>query len=71
MEWNAELRILEHVEEKLWQKHRVSIDEVEETLLNDDPAPYAERGREGLSLVYGRTDAGRYPLVVLAERVQR
>ncbi len=67
MEWIAELRILERIEEKLWQKHRVSMYEVEEVLLDVDPAPYAERGREGLWLIYGRTDAGRYLLVVLAD----
>lgn len=67
MDWIARLSIDPHIEEKLWRKHHVSLYEVEDVLANDDPPPYVQRGRERLWLVYGRSAAGRYLLLVLAD----
>lgn len=46
-------------------RHNVSPDEAEEVCLAD---PLVLRGRGGTKTLYGLTDAGRYLLVVLAER---
>ena len=57
------LEVSDQVLDKIEAKHGVSFDEVEDVC-------YAEhqvrRGREGLYRVFGRTQAGRYLLVVLA-----
>jgi len=51
------------VAEKLRRKHALEPDEVEEALRND---PYVLRGRDGLYVVLGRTDAGRYVTAIIA-----
>lgn len=45
-------------------KHGVSPEEVENLLFNDDELPVIMRGREGRYLTYGKTQGGRYLLVV-------
>jgi uncharacterized DUF497 family protein len=45
-------------------RHRVSPEEVEDLLFNDDELPVIMRGREGRYLTYGKTQGGRYLLVV-------
>jgi uncharacterized protein len=45
------------VAEKLRSKHALEPDEVDEALASD---PYVLRGKDGLYLVLGRTNAGRY-----------
>ena len=62
-----ELEVAPEIEEKLWVKHRITVDEVEEALLN----PHIEQRKPGdrkRRYVYGRTDGGRY-LFVVVERL--
>lgn len=53
----------EHVADKLRRKHNLEPDEVEEALTND---PHIVRGRDGLYVAYGRSDAGRYITAIIA-----
>ena len=52
------------IEEKIWSKHHVTPDEVEEVCFSD-PGPLPQRGRDRGYAIYGRTKAGRYLLVAL------
>ena len=58
---------LPEIEEKLYDKHRVLVEEVEEVLFDNDPhIRFAEKGhREGENLyaAYGQTAAGRCLIV--------
>ena len=45
-------------------KHSVSPEEVEQILFNTDVLPLILRGREGRYLAYGKTQGGRFLLVV-------
>ena len=61
-----ELEVTPEIEEKLWEKHRVLVDEVEEVLLN----PRIEKRKPGdqkRRYIYGRTDAGRYLFIVVEQ----
>ena len=61
-----ELEVSPSIEEKLWVKHRVIVDEVEEALLN----PHIEKrkpGNEKRRYIYGRTNAGRYLFIVVEQ----
>ena len=54
---------LEEIVEKLWRKHRVEPEEVEEVLAGRPEIRHIEKGHhpdEDLYLALGRTDAGRY-----------
>jgi uncharacterized DUF497 family protein len=54
---------LEEIVEKLWRKHRVEPEEVEEVLAGRPMIRHIEKGHqpdEDLYLALGRTDAGRY-----------
>ena len=46
-------------------RHAVSPEEVEEILFNDSDLPRIMRGKENRYLAYGKTNAGRFLLVVL------
>ena len=46
-------------------RHAVSPEEVEELLFNDSDLPRIMRGKENRYLAYGKTNAGRFLLVVL------
>jgi uncharacterized DUF497 family protein len=46
-------------------RHAVSPEEVEEVLFNDSDLPRIMRGKENRYLAYGKTNAGRFLLVVL------
>jgi len=46
-------------------RHAVSPEEVEELLFNDSDSPRIMRGKENRYLAYGKTNAGRFLLVVL------
>lgn len=61
----SELDISDDAEEHIWTKHHVTLNEVEEACAAD---PLVLRGRDGGYAVYGRTDAGRYLLIVLYPR---
>ncbi|MFZ4440818.1 MAG: BrnT family toxin [Syntrophales bacterium] len=52
-------------------RHSVSPEEVEETLFNDDDTPLIMRGREGRYLSYGKTDGGRFLLIVLTVQYRK
>ena len=57
---------LEFFVEKLWRKHRVRIEEVEEVLSADPPVRRVARGNvagEDVYSVMGRTTRGRYLIV--------
>ena len=58
------LEIDDHILEKIESKHGVSFEEVEEACLSEKR--HVRRSREGLYKLFGRTAAGRYVLVVLA-----
>jgi uncharacterized DUF497 family protein len=61
-----ELTIDDHILDKIESKHGVGYDEVRETCLSG--AHYARRTRDGLYELFGRTAAGRYMAVLLANR---
>jgi len=46
-------------------RHAVSPEEVEEVLFNDSESPRIMRGKEHRYFAYGKTNAGRFLLVVL------
>jgi len=46
-------------------RHAVSPEEVEEVLFNDSDSPRIMRGKDRRYLAYGKTNAGRFLLVVL------
>jgi hypothetical protein len=60
------LEIADHVLEKIESKHNVSFEECEEAVFS--PQPLVRRSRAGLYKLFGRSDAGRYIVVVLAAR---
>ena len=60
------LEIEDHILEKIEVKHHVKFEEVEETCLCDQR--HIRRGRAGLYKVFGQSAAGRYILVVLADK---
>jgi len=51
--------------------HSVSPEEVEEVLFNDLNSPLIMRGKEGKYLVYGKTNDGRFLLVVWASKYRK
>ena len=54
---------MKDVVDKLWWKHNITTDEVEEVFANKSRYKFQERGNirgEDLYTAYGRTDAGRY-----------
>ena len=51
--------------------HSVSPEEVEEVLFNDVDSPLIMRGKEGKHLAYGKTNEGRFLLVVWAARYRK
>ena len=51
--------------------HSVSPEEVEKVLFNDTDLPLIMRGKEGKYLVYGKTNGGRFLLVVWASRYRK
>jgi len=56
-----EIRWSEESEDHIWARHQVTPAEVEQTVHTRPRLTKA--GREGVELVYGTTDAGRYLLV--------
>ena len=57
------LGIDDHILDKIESKHSVTYFEVEEACLS--PQRHVRRGRQGLYKLFGRTEGGRYLLVVL------
>ena len=51
--------------------HLVSPQEVEELLFNDMDSPLIMRGKEGKYLAYGKTNGGRFLLVVWASKYRK
>jgi len=57
---------LPEVDDKLWEKHHVTVVEVEEVLFGKPHVRFVEQGHqqdEDLYAAYGRTEAGRYVIV--------
>jgi hypothetical protein len=57
---------LPEIEDKLWRKHSVLIEEVEEVLFGDPRVRFVERGHredEDMYAAYGQTGAGRYLII--------
>ena len=57
---------LPEIEDKLWEKHRITVVEAEEMLFGWPHVRFVERGHqqdEDLYAAYGRTEAGRYVIV--------
>lgn len=63
--WIVTLWIDEHIADKIETKHGVTFEEAEEACSNQS-AHHEQRTRAGLTMLYSRTLAGRYLLVVLA-----
>ena len=61
----AELTIADHILDKIERRHGVRFEKVEEACLSDER--HIRRGRDDSYLVFGRTAAGRYLLVVLVD----
>ena len=61
-----ELEVAPEIEEKLWVKHRVLVDEVEEALLNSH-IEKRKPGDQKRRYLYGRTTAGRYLFIVVEQ----
>jgi len=51
--------------------HSVSPEEVEQVLFNDADSPLIMRGKEGRYLAYGKTNGGRFLLVVWAAKYRK
>jgi len=51
--------------------HSVSPEEVEEALFNDMSSPFIMRGKQGRYLAYGKTNGGRFLLVVWAAKYRK
>jgi len=58
------IEVDEHILDKIESKHSVSFEEVEQACLSEKR--HVRRTREALYKLFGRTEAGRYVLVVLA-----
>ena len=59
---------------KLWWKHDITTDEVEEVFANKPLYKFQEKGNirgEDLYTAYGRTDAGRYLTVFFIYKLNR
>jgi uncharacterized DUF497 family protein len=63
--WIVSLEIDDQILDKIVVKRAVSFQEVEEACYGPH---VGRRGRDGVSLLYGRSAAGRYLVVVLAPR---
>lgn len=61
----AELTIADHILDKIERRHGVKFEEVEAACFSDER--HIRRGREDSYLVFSRTAAGRYLLVVLVD----
>ena len=63
-----------HVVDKIWVKHHVTPDEAEEVFFNERPVyHFMERGERRNQDVYsvnGRTDAGRYLIVIFIRKTR-
>ena len=54
------------IEEKLYDKHQVLVEEVEDVLFNEPHVRFVEKGHhadENLYAAYGQTEAGRWLIV--------
>lgn len=57
---------LPEIEDKLWEKHRVTMVEVEEVIFGEPHVRFVEQGHqqdEDMYAAYGQTEAGRYVIV--------
>ena len=57
---------LPEIEDKLWEKHRITVVEVEEVIFGEPHVRFVEQGHqqdEDMYAVYGQTEAGRYIIV--------
>ncbi len=59
----------QRVVDKIWRKHHVTPEEVEEAVFDDEPICHA--GTSNSWCVYGRTVSGRYLFVVLGHKGRR
>lgn len=69
MDFDA-LEVTPEIEEKLWVKHRIVVDEVEEALLNFH-LEKRKPGNQKRRYIYARTDAGRYLFIVVEQLAPR
>lgn len=60
----SDIEYSQAVAEKLWSKHRVEVEEVKQ-VLNAEVG--ARRTRDGLYQVMGRSEAGRYLMVIVRD----
>jgi uncharacterized protein len=56
----------EHILDKIMIKHGVSFDELDEAFYNS--SRQVRRGRHGVYLLFSRTEAGRFLILVIADR---
>lgn len=55
--------------DKIWQRHYVTPEEVEEVIFNDEPI--CHKGTSNSYCVYGQAMSGRYLFIVLGKRNRR
>jgi uncharacterized DUF497 family protein len=60
------IEIDDHVLDKIESKHGIGESEAREACLSEER--HVRRGKEGIYIVFSRTNAGRYILVALADR---
>ncbi len=63
------LFLTQAIVDKIWLKHHVAAEEVEEAIYDDEPA--CIKGVSDSYLVFGRTLSGRYLFVVLRRKGKR
>mgnify|MGYP001126048928 CR=1 FL=1 len=52
--------------DKIWKKHRVIPEEVEEAIFND--RTIAHKGKGNVYCIYGRNQSGRYVFIVVSRK---
>ena len=52
--------------DKIWQKHQLSPEEVEEAVFDDEPI--CHKGPSNSYCIYGRAMSGRYLFIILREK---
>lgn len=60
-----EIHWTDESEDHIWTRHKVTPQEVEQVIYSRPR--WITPGRDDSTYVFGQTDAGRYPLVVLSE----
>ena len=66
---HAELLWDDETVEHIWERHHLVIEEVDEAF--HDPNAFIHTGKYGRQVVYGRTEGGRYLIIIVAPQNRR